>query len=583
MKGSLTFYMKDEDLTRQSTKETQTVIDEILGVGPHILSRTIFHGQHAMNGLLEASDTKLKEELSLIAPIDIWQEATTTARSKSRALSIKSTEIDGMIAIKKTDLNILMNKCTAAKDSLLLKQSEYDAKQNEIQQKLKNLKVDFDDPVDLNRLFTENQKLLSDVSHQIIALETKIQQHNQDKEREINYFRIELLNRTKKMEDTKADVTRMQRQVDRTEYSLDCSRRALTELKRIVNGESSSVCPTCNQSIKDVETHIHLEQDLNKSIASLENLEDKYMAEINQLNEVKSTLSLVMSEVDDLQTNIQRRENMWGHTLSEMTQSLYDYRSKQASLNEENSKILRQMNHEMEIQSQEVINQAELSRCDDMLKTAKVRYETLQADVDELMETLKGLEKDRDSSKSSAGIMSSLVDALGPRGIQTFILQNALYSLQLSSQTYLDELSGGTLKLHLTFDSSERISRSAEILAPDGTWLPRPMSSLSGGQWRRCSLALSLGFSDLISRRGRLCSSLLVFDEPLTHLDTSGRASVGRLFRKILGKSGFEHGLTTSTIIVILQDLVAEELEECFDSIDEVTKKGGSSIVRIDQ
>jgi DNA repair exonuclease SbcCD ATPase subunit len=108
------------------------------------------------------------------------------------------------------------------------------------------------------------------------------------------------------------------------------------------------------------------------------------------------------------------------------------------------------------------------------------------------------------------------------------------------------------------------------------------------GQWRRCSLSLSLGFSDLVARRGRLCSSLLVLDEPLTHLDSSGRDSVGKLLRKVIqnqqpnGNIGVG-GLSVSTIMIILQDLVAEELSESFDRIDEVIKSQGHSIVVVDE
>ena len=109
------------------------------------------------------------------------------------------------------------------------------------------------------------------------------------------------------------------------------------------------------------------------------------------------------------------------------------------------------------------------------------------------------------------------------------------------------------------------------------------------GQWRRCSLALSLGFSDLVARRGRLCSSLLVLDEPLTHLDSNGRDNVGRLLRKIIHSSnsprstGPVGGLLLSTIIIILQDLVAEELSESFDCIDQVVRSKGHSTVVVDE
>ncbi len=64
--------------------------------------------------------------------------------------------------------------------------------------------------------------------------------------------------------------------------------------------------------------------------------------------------------------------------------------------------------------------------------------------------------------------------------MQTFILQNTVKALQLSSQSYLDELSDETLRLQLELDTGDRILRTAAVLTPEGTWIERPLSSLSG-------------------------------------------------------------------------------------------------------
>jgi hypothetical protein len=77
-------------------------------------------------------------------------------------------------------------------------------------------------------------------------------------------------------------------------------------------------------------------------------------------------------------------------------------------------------------------------------------------------------------------------------------------------------------------------------------------------------------------------------------LDQSGRSNVGRLLRKLLRRESEQNdsvsastsrsvGLRVSTILIILQDLAAEELEESFDAIDEVVKENGVSTVCIDQ
>jgi hypothetical protein len=80
---------------------------------------------------------------------------------------------------------------------------------------------------------------------------------------------------------------------------------------------------------------------------------------------------------------------------------------------------------------------------------------------------------------------------------------------------------------------------------------------------------------------------MCVLDEPLTHLDRSGRSKVGEVIRKMLrpadsdGMKGFGV-MGMSTVLIILQDLAAEELDEAFDCIDEVIKEGSTSRVKVD-
>ena len=101
-------------------------------------------------------------------------------------------------------------------------------------------------------------------------------------------------------------------------------------------------------------------------------------------------------------------------------------------------------------------------------------------------------------------------------------------------------------------------------------------------------------------------------DEVLTHLDASGREAVGTVLRAMV--QGPSSSTTTAaaagddedddaaarpalpyelsqvllgggayeTVIVILQDLAATELEESFDHIDTVVKEGDTARVTVD-
>jgi hypothetical protein len=59
----------------------------------------MFHGQFAMNGLLEATDARLKEELSLVIPLNIWQEGVSIACANSREALEKSSGFEIMVRL----------------------------------------------------------------------------------------------------------------------------------------------------------------------------------------------------------------------------------------------------------------------------------------------------------------------------------------------------------------------------------------------------------------------------------------------------------------------------------------------------
>lgn len=158
------------------------------------------------------------------------------------------------------------------------------------------------------------------------------------------------------------------------------------------------------------------------------------------------------------------------------------------------------------------------------------------------------------------------------------------------SQRCLDDLSDVSLRLQLSLDPGDLVTRRALVRMADGDFREQLRASLSGGQWRRCSFALTLGFAHSVSCRGALRSSVLFLDEALTHLDQVGRAQVGRVLRRLVAPASAESSAAdmtasswqVSTIVMILQDLAAEELEEAFDDVDLVVKENGSSSLQVD-
>jgi hypothetical protein len=216
-------------------------------------------------------------------------------------------------------------------------------------------------------------------------------------------------------------------------------------------------------------------------------------------------------------------------------------------------------------------------------------------------------------------------------------ISNAYLSVLADSGIQLSFHNGGASSSSSSSSSSnnndmiDRVIKSVYIRSKiDGNYRERSLSQLSGGQWRRVSLSLDLAFAELVRRRGLLRSNLIVMDEVLTHLDASGREAVGTVLRAMVSSNDNNNddddddddynnndidseydndkkhdnknnihqtsqskkinylndwlfsGGSYETVIVILQDLAAAELEEAFDHIDIVVKESDSSSVLIE-
>ena len=122
------------------------------------------------------------------------------------------------------------------------------------------------------------------------------------------------------------------------------------------------------------------------------------------------------------------------------------------------------------------------------LKHAKIKQ------VNDAITLLGDLKADLEQQKKTTALMTGLSDLFGQYGVQNFVLQSAIQVLEATTQQFLDEISDGSQKLHFTLDSGDRISRRVSVLDNTGCFRERPLASLSGGQWRRCSIAFSFGF-----------------------------------------------------------------------------------------
>ena len=600
-KGSLSFTINDEDLTRQSIKDTQAVMDERLGISAQILARTIFHGQHAINGLLEATDATLKDELSLLVPLSVWQNAASFARKSHRSHSKRMSELDGMLSVREQDREALVQRSTAAKQSAEAYRKLFDTRRKQIEDHLQSLQASSANIVANETEIEEIRRNLATSASQVSDLESALDRLRANRDKDLQKLRMELDSNVADDKMLADDVQQQQRSLDRAMIDLERAKEKVRELQSmwgVTNVTDANTldlpltCPTCGQSIKDNKkehSYSKLAAQIAQKITMAINLEQESQTKYSSLECAAASKAeehgKFKKKLDAIRHDLEEKERVWmGKVKSaeaELKRSRYDL-AEQSNVLQEAEKAYREAAVFESTQNAAI---SEIDRLERDSLSSEAAYKALAEDLRRMDNVIKQFEDERVNAERSSRTLTRLAEVFGPRGVQSFVLKNAVRSLSSFSQVYLDLLSDDTLKLELTLETGDRISRTAYIRSPDGSWVDRPLSSLSGGQWRRCSLALILGFTDLVAHQRNIRSSLLVLDEPLTHLDATGRAQVGKILRRLLHKTDSNDLDATrklTTIIMILQDLAAEELEESFDSIDVVIRDDGISRVIVD-
>ena len=593
--SSLTFILNGSDLTRQSSKDTQQLIDEHFGTGSQMLMRTIFHGQHTIGGLLESSDAKLKEELSYLVSLEIWQESASRARSKQRKLKRKASEIEGMLSLREKDKARAEDKSQVAKVEMKRREGMLENERRILSEKEQSISKSESEHSDVESAMESVQSQLNDCGSEINSLEKELSTVLDSGSDELETLRSKLADQVEIENDARETLQTCQRKYDMATMELKSAENQLAQLKAEWDNtgikedvSSPPTCKTCGQPIISATAQKHIKESIKKKLSVATSEVDKARETVSDavqsLEEAVAAAHVIGLEVQSSMKQVQEAEESRAVETNDIRKQISASRMVQARLSAEFTSLAKRAKEMSEFNLVQSRMQANLDRLSESFNSSVVAHTDCCSEVEIIKTNILELKKEKEILNSKASLYTLLGDSFGPKGIQAFVLRNIVQGLQYCSQTYLNELSDGSLQLRMHVGSNDSIIKQAAVRNLDGTWRVRPLSSMSGGQWRRCSLALSLGFIDLASKRGKLRSSLLVLDEPLTHLDSSGRQSVGKLLRKMLRQDDTGVGrLGLSTILVILQEIAAEEIEECFDQIDEVIKHGGESYVVVDE
>jgi chromosome segregation ATPase len=441
----LIFHLDGKDLTTQAIKDTQAIIDENLGVGPQILARTMFHGQFAMNGLLEATDAKLKEELSLVVPLNIWQEGVSIARANSREASKKSSEFEGMVHLRSSDFDDLVKQRDNAEVKRSIQQVAFERTEARIKDEIRQLRESMLGAHDIS--IDSVQFALDETTSMIQVLESQLKNVEAERDSALAELKAYTNEAEKDVCLKRHEAHSKQREYDVAVMKLESANTSREQIAKkwnidlvsdaMVDSFLPELCPTCQQPISSTGSgHSHAEmqrivkEEIDGVVLNLVAAEDSVNEAADAWESASATLAMAETRMKESITNFEQSSFKWTKTIGSVEAALTEARSKQAELSSQLTTVAKAIHQESIIKSKETT----LLDARKTLETSQAVYQDLCTLVEDSDSRLRQLRASAEAQRSLSVTMANLVNIFGPRGVQTFLLQNAIESLQTISQ-----------------------------------------------------------------------------------------------------------------------------------------------------
>lgn len=204
----------------------------------------------------------------------------------------------------------------------------------------------------------------------------------------------------------------------------------------------------------------------------------------------------------------------------------------------------------------------ELDDLDDRLDECNERVDELVNELADIDSKLTDIDTEHDAIETQLDDVGWWKNALGPKGIPAFAIEAVLPVLNAKTNQHLLVLADGDIVVEW-MPTTEKVGGGAKEeltlkLVVEGIEEAKP----SGGQQRKVELATELALAEIVQEREGSGTNALFLDEAFEGIDPDGAERVCEWL----------DGLGFDSVFVVSH---TDEVEERFDSLAIVTKRGG--------
>jgi len=503
-KNRLTVIQNGKDITMGTDKQTQELVNKIVGSSESVFASSVYAGQEAMPDLPMRTDKELKALVEEAAGIDRLNEAHKLQRDKANLVKREVEQQQSEVEKLQTRLRDEKNQLTRFEDT---------ENQWRIDQKLKadrckeNAKSYRDSYVAMN---------VSDLHAQKTALEEKLAQvrkriESTDEER-------------KKQAKLQWEANDADTKLRLAETYLKTAGEKVKTLKASLDGVDGLVGKPCGECGKPYAEHdledarSHRKKALTDAVEEFKRLK----LELDAARDRSTSAQETLASFEAVMTSI-----------SEETRSESEIRSLIGNIDIELTKAGRlKMQIESEVENVKKA-MAETSPYAEMIHDSNARITGLITEIDAAVEKLKVI-------SHRWNVAQAAVEVLGTSGVRAHILDHVTPILNERTSHYLGQLSEGEISatwqtISATKGGELRDKFAINVVNTKGA---KSFGGLSGGEKRKVRIATAMALQDLVATRSAKSIPLFIFDEIDHALDSDGLERLMSIMKEKATKSG---------------------------------------------
>lgn len=521
------------DLSKGTDKETQEVINKLMGCSIDVFMAAVYAGQERMPDLPGMTDKMLKVLIEEAAGVEILTEAYSVARSR---FNISKAALDAQNSLRSTALSRQVELDMELTNQELLSQQFEDDRRARAKAEL--IKV----PPVLAEISTLNEKILkldeAAVIRELDALQAQMMSFNADR------LHCDALEKV---------ASDYEQSANRLKTVCEISMRRLKTAEALLLDIDNQIGKPCGECGK-----VYCEHDL----------EAAKKLRVEDIAENKRTLKIEGLSLRTAQKAAEEAKTIAAACKATLP-DVSTVASKQRALNMIISGIVG-MRSDIEIMNGDIEKSKALAvtKMKEANPWAKA-IEGKRIEVDSTINTLAHIQRAIDVYEKDAKRYENAVDVFGPAGVRAHILDTVTPFLNDRTSEYLGSLADGNI--HATWATLTKNAKgelrekfNIDVVNDKGA---ETFAGLSGGEKRKVRLATAMALQDMVAGRAAKPISIFIADEVDHALDENGLERLMGLMEKKARDRG--------TVLVISHN----SLGDWIDNVITVTKSKGYATV----